>query len=284
MAEEKPYPISQIQIGNKTFEIVDAVARDSVALIYKWGRPGQDVRFPNGGHPNPSGDGKPIIIAHILPNTEDYYAPHIKGDKYTDLEIVNHINNNKINYKDENGKQVPADGFSKWAVDWGYKSGFNINNVFTEENFSFCIGQLNVHSKGNYSRTIRIFITGNKYQTQDQEGKWVEGGDLTYDSGYLTYSGSLLPNNSAVPKWYWSTFYNPNPNTDLVNTGTFITSKISDLKGYFGLYSATGKTDGQVYDVYGNSTTVIFKNATVDYNNLIPDEIPEEESSNNDGS
>lgn len=261
MAEEKPYPISQIQIGNKTFEIVDAVARDSVALIYKWGRPGQDVRFPKGGHPNPSGDGKPIIIAHILPNTEDYYAPHTSGDTYSD----------------------PDSGFSKWAVDWGYKSGFNINNVFTEENFSFCIGQLNVHSKGNYSRTIRIFITGNKYQTQDQEGKWVEGEDLTYSSGYLTYSSSLLPNNSAVPKWYWSTFYNPNPNTDLVNTGTFITSKISDLNGYFGLYSATGKEDGQVYDVYGNSTTVIFKNATVDYNNLIPDEIPGEESSN-DGS
>lgn len=278
MAES--YPISQIQIGDKTFEIVDAVARDSVALIYKWGRPGNDSRCPRLNSKNEPTNttvnfkGKSIVIAHILPSRN---------------EMTSSFNS------------TTGDEAAPWEAAWNYPKGANSQKFDweTDDSFlkgvDFAFGQLNIHTRqqnntatgtqnDTFARNIRHFMLQGKRRNstkQDYELHNFNTEDYTLikedwqdqEDGNKTKAGIL-----RYSPWAWASFYTTSQ-SDMVTTNTYITSQFEDLIGVFGV-----DCDRRIVDIWGNATTVLFFNSNIIYNNLTPEETSEEESSNNNGS
>lgn len=292
MATPTTHEITHIQIGDETFEIVDAIARDTVSLIFKWGRPSKDVRYPidtsNGqSYITAESKNKFLVIAHVLPTMEDFKMPHKNSTIY-------------------------AGGDGEWKTDWGYPSNFNIDNLLSD--FKFAFGQLNCHttvtryknSQNNTitdlarNRNIRTFVLDNiKYERNPNDpdnpdadfadrpvGKGTDNNGTSYDDWDIirqygpgrTYKDSSgIEQYAGFKTWAWSTFYSQATN-DQVFTNTFITTKAHQVQGAFGIWC-----DQNFGNVWGNATTVIFSHTNIAFSNTNDEEIILQSQSEEDG-
>ena len=277
------HEITHIQIGNETFEIVDAIARDSVALVYKWGRPSADARCPSSNSNNAGINfkNKHVAIAHILPN------------------------------RNERTKYSSTEAGSEWESAWNYPTNdvyFNFNdsnNKTAFSDFSFAFGQLNIHtthqnntatSGDTNARTIKHFMFQSKKLNTDalktaypngkpsnlSDSDWNAIIDsytnFNFNSFHETAIDTEIQNNGMrghnkwadtdpysasmynyYSSWAWSTHYIVGSG-DLVTTNTYITTQPIDLKGVFGV-----TCDKRIVNVWGNATTVLFAHSYMPY-------------------